>query len=412
MPGSSWQATAAIVIFALTYAIISARSFRLLNLNRPAGVLMGSCLMIVVAGMPLETAYRAVDMNTLTLLLGMMLIVAYLTLAGFFEWIAWRIQSAAPSPGRLLGSLMIASAVLSAVFVNDTICLLMTPLVLRVVERRSPVPYLLGLVMAANIGGLATLVGNPQNMLIGIFSGIGFLDFTLRMLPITAVSLLIAYAVLRLLYREEFARPWEPVLVAEPFLDRPVTRRVLSVVALMMLAFLLPIESWAGLEPRAKLPLIAIVGGTTAILVGRYDPARALAAVEWPLLLFFAGLFIVVEGVSRTGFLTRFHDGFGAGLPAFAALTALLSNVVSNVPYVMVAKGWVAGYDDPTRAWTLMAMSSTLAGNLTIFGSVANIIVLELAREKVRIGFFEHLKAGLPITIATIALGTAFLMLI
>jgi Na+/H+ antiporter NhaD/arsenite permease-like protein len=414
MTPAPWQSTAAILIFALTYAIISARSFRLLNLNRPAGVLLGSCLMVLVAGMPVSEAYAAIDLNTLTLLLGMMLIVAYLALAGFFEWVAWRIHRSARSPGRLLALLMTASAALSALFVNDTICLLMTPLVLRVVEKRNPVPYLLGLVMAANIGGLATLVGNPQNMLVGVFSGIPFFDFTLRMAPIAAVSIAIAYGVLRLLYRAEFARPWESEPLPEPPLDRAVAARVLALVAAMMAAFLLPVEGWLGIEASTKLPLIAIVGGTAAFLIGRYDPARALAAVEWPLLLFFAGLFIVVEGVSRTGFLESMHGGVKpmlGSLPAFCGFVALLSNVVSNVPLIMVARHWIAGYEDPTRMWYAIAMASTLAGNLTIFGSVANIIVLELAKGRVKIGFFEYLRAGLPVTLATLAVGAAFLAL-
>lgn len=413
-PHAPWQSSAAIAIFALTYAIISARSFRLLNLNRPAGVLLGSCLMVLVAGMPVRDAYAAIDLNTLTLLLGMMLIVAYLTLAGFFEWVAWRIQRSARTPARLLAALMAASAILSALFVNDTICLLMTPLVLRVVDKRNPVPYLLGLVMSANIGGLATLVGNPQNMLVGIFSGIGFLDFTLRMAPIAALSIAIAYAVLRILYRAEFAQPWTPDDLPEPHLDRAVARRVLGLVAAMMAAFLLPIEAWLGLDRASKLPVVAIAGGTAAFLVGRYDPARALAAVEWPLLLFFAGLFIVVEGVSRTGFLESMHASVKpmlSSLPAFCAFVAVLSNVISNVPLIIVARHWVAGYEDPHRMWTILAMASTLAGNLTIFGSVANIIVLELAKRRIKIGFLEYLRAGLPVTIATLAVGAALLAL-
>lgn len=413
-PLTPWQYTAAIAIFALTYAIISARSFRLLNLNRPAGVLLGSCLMVLLAGMPVRDAYAAIDLNTLTLLLGMMLIVAYLALAGFFEWVAWRIQRAARSPAQLLATLMVASAILSALFVNDTICLLMTPVVLHVVDKRNPVPYLLGLVMAANIGGLATLIGNPQNMLVGIFSGIGFLDFTIRMAPISAVAIAIAYAVLRVLYRAEFAQPWTPEILPEPRLDRAVAWRVLGLVAAMMAAFLLPIEELLGLDRASKLPLVAIVGGTAAFLVGRYDPARALSAVEWPLLLFFAGLFVVVEGVSRTGFLESIHGAVKPMLgstPAFCAFVAVLSNVVSNVPVVMVARHWMAGYEDPTRMWTVMAMASTLAGNLTIFGSVANIIVLELAKGRVKIGFLEYLRAGLLVTLATLAAGAVLLEL-
>lgn len=204
---NGWHEAAAIAIFALTYALIGGRRLKILPLNRPAAALLGAVLMVALGVMTPEQAYRAVDYDTIVLLLGMMLISAYLYLAGFFDWAANEVLKLAKTPQRLLLYIMLTSALLSALLVNDTVCLLLTPLVVAVIVRgRLPLfPYLMALATSANIGSVATLVGNPQNMIIGNMSHIPFLRFSAALLPVAAIGLVINYAVLRFGFRKVLA---------------------------------------------------------------------------------------------------------------------------------------------------------------------------------------------------------------
>src|SRR5262245_55342262 len=198
----------AIAIFVLTYALISGRRLKILPLNRPAAALLGAVLMVATGVMTPEEAYQAVDYDTLVLLLGMMIIAAYLYLAGFFDWAAEIILDRARSPETLFGMLMVAAAIFSALLVNDTVCLIMTPLVVAIVKRAQlPIfPYLLGLATSANVGSVATLVGNPQNMIIGHRSEIPFLTFSSVFVPIAIAGLIVNYVILRIAFHSVFKR--------------------------------------------------------------------------------------------------------------------------------------------------------------------------------------------------------------
>jgi Na+/H+ antiporter NhaD/arsenite permease-like protein len=413
--------TLAVLVFALSYVLISLQKIPFVNLDRPAAALLGAVLMVVTGVMSLDDAYHAVNYDTIALLLGMMILIAYLKEARFFEAVSSWILRQSGTPRRMLVLLVLASGALSALFVNDTICLLFTPIVLRATLRAklNPVPYLIALVTGANVGSAMTLIGNPQNMLVGISSGIGFGRFLLVMLPVAAASLAVVVGVLLVLYRREIPERFGAPLVGAPRVNVAVVRRIGVVLALMLVAWLVPTERFVpGITAGQKLPLVALAGGVAAILAGRYKPARALASVDWSLLLFFAGLFVVVGGVGKAGILDRLHAAvdpmFGTGVArqtgVLAAFTVAGSNVVSNVPFVLVARDWMASFDDPRLAWYVLAAASTFAGNLTIVGSVANIIVLEQAKDTVRIGFLQYLRAGLPITILTTVLGVAMLV--
>jgi Na+/H+ antiporter NhaD/arsenite permease-like protein len=224
------------------------------------------------------------------------------------------------------------------------------------------------------------------------------------------VGLFLDWAILRWLYRRELEGSFAVAGLTLPEVDRPALARVMGVVALITAGFLLPLDRWIpGLDAGQKLPLVALIGAGLVILVGRARPAEAFGHVDWGLLVFFSGLFIVIAGIDRTGLLPALHHHAaplfgpsGAGLTVF---TVVLSNVVSNVPYVLVIKDSISG----DYAWTLIAMASTFAGNLTIVGSVANMIVLELSKDQAKIGFFEYLKAGIPVTLATTAVGFGIL---
>src|SRR5215475_14056386 len=309
MLSGSQKEVVAIAIFSVTYLLISGRQLRFLPLNRPAAALLGTVLMVACGILSPEQAYRAVDYDTLVLLLGMMIIAAYLFLAGFFEWAADWILRRAKTPQALLAYLIFTSGTLSALLVNDTVCLMLTPLVVAVMIRgKLPLPpYLLALAMSANLGSVATLVGNPQNMIIGHLSKIPFLHFTMAMLPVAIVGLLIQYAVLRIGFRKVLGQAvvYRPAQQSHR-LDRRLLGLTLIVLVLVFVGFL------AGLN----LSWTALAGGALIMVLGRRDTHDVLKLVDWHLLVFFAALFVVVEGLNGTGLPDQIyravHGVFGA----------------------------------------------------------------------------------------------------
>jgi Na+/H+ antiporter NhaD/arsenite permease-like protein len=401
----------AIAIFCLTYLLISGRRLKVLPLNRPAAALLGAVLMVACGVMTPERVYRSVDYDTLVLLLGMMLISAYLFLAGFFDWAADWILRTAKTPQSLMLYLIGTSGILSALLVNDTVCLMLTPLVVAVMVRgKLPLaPYLLALAMSANIGSVATLVGNPQNMIIGHLSHIPFLRFSFFLLPVAVAGLAIQYAVLSFGFRKVLRnavihRPEVPPRT----LDRRLLITTLAVLALVFVGFM------AGLN----LPWTALAGGALVMVLTRLDTHEVLKLVDWHLLVFFAALFVVVEGLNGTGLpdqiYGKLHGVFGTSAPSqawnLAWFSALGSNVFSNVPFVLVAGKWIGNFAEPELMWKVMALATTFAGNLTILGSVANIIVVESARGHTEVGFWDYAKFGIPVTILTTIAGMVILL--
>jgi Na+/H+ antiporter NhaD/arsenite permease-like protein len=352
-----------------------------------------------------------VDYNTLVLLMGMMLISAYLYLAGFFDWAADWILRVAPNPQRLLLYLVLISGLMSALLVNDTVCLMLTPLVVAVILRgQLPLPpYLLALAMSANIGSVATLVGNPQNMIIGNMSGMPFGRFSLALAPAALAGLAIEFAVLRVGFRKTLAQAVIQRSPAPPRqLDHRLIRLSLAVLGLVFIGFLLGYDlSWT-----------ALAGGALVMVLARRDTHEVLKRVDWHLLVFFAALFVVVEGLNRTGLpdhvCGRLRAVFGTSPTAqawnLAWFAALGSNVFSNVPFVLVAGKWVGNLAQPDLMWKVMALATTFAGNLTILGSVANIIVVESARGHVEVGFWDYAKFGIPVTLLTCVVGMVILV--
>jgi Na+/H+ antiporter NhaD/arsenite permease-like protein len=403
----------AIAIFAFTYLLISARRLKVLPLNRPAAALLGAVLMVFCGVMTPEQAYRAVDYNTLVLLLGMSLLSAYFCLAGFFDWTADRVLEVARTPQRLLLLLTLTSGVLSALLVNDTVCFMFTPLVVAVVVRgKLPLlPYLLALAMAANIGSVCTLIGNPQNMIIGQLSKLPFLSFSASLVPVAVAGLAIQYAVLGYGFRKVLRKA---TIQASEAPSRPLDGRLMRItVAALVLVFI-------GFLSGLNLPWTALAGGALVMVLARRDTHEVLKLVDWHLLLFFAALFIVVEGLNSTGLpdetYTRLRGVFGATGSAqawnLAWFSALGSNIFSNVPFVLVAGKWIPGFTQPELMWKVMALATTFAGNLTILGSVANIIVIESARGQVEVGFWDYARFGIPLTIFTTAVGLVILLLL
>ncbi|HEV2434794.1 MAG TPA: SLC13 family permease [Verrucomicrobiae bacterium] len=403
----------ALAIFALTYLLLSGRQLHILPLNRPAAALLGTVLMIACGILTPEQAYRAVDYDTLVLLLGMSLISAYLYLAGFFEWTADWVLRVAKTPQRLLLYLTLTASVLSALLVNDTICLMLTPLVVAVVVRgRLPLlPYLLALAMSANIGSACTLVGNPQNMIIGHLSKISFTSFSLSLLPASLAGLAVEIAILSFAFRKNL-RAVSIQTTEVP--RRPLDRRLIALtVGVLVLVF-------AGFVAGFNLSWTALAGATLVMVIARRDTHAVFKLVDWNLLFFFAGLFVVVEGLNSTGLPDQIYNhlrglfGSSAGTQAWnlAWFSVAGSNVFSNVPFVLVAGKWIPDFAKPELMWKVMALATTFAGNLTILGSVANIIVVESARQHIKIGFWDYAKIGIPVTLLTTVVGVAILLLL
>src|SRR5215471_3739936 len=287
---------------------------------------------------------------------------------------------------------------------------MLTPLVVAVMVRgRLPLPpYLLALAMSANLGSVATLVGNPQNMIIGHLSKIPFLRFSASLLPVAVAGLAIQYAVLRIGFRKTLG---QAVIYREQAKTRELDRRLLTL-ALIVLALV-----FAGFVIGLNLSWTALAGGGLLMVLARRDTHQVLKLVDWHLLVFFAALFIVVEGLNGTGLpdqiFSHVRGVLGTSTPSqvwnFTWFSALGSNVFSNVPFVLVAGKWIGNFSQPELMWKVMAMATTFAGNLTIIGSVANIIVVESARAHTELGFWDYAKYGIPVTVLTSIVGMGVL---
>jgi Na+/H+ antiporter NhaD/arsenite permease-like protein len=347
-----------------------------------------------------------------TLLFGILLIAAYLSEARFFRLCAYLVLTRARSARSLLFALTFVAGGLSALLLNDTVCVLLTPLVVAVVAEAQlpPLPYLLALASASNVGGVVSFSGNPQNMIVGAAAHgtIGFAQYLILTLPVGAVCLAANAGALIWMFRREL--PPGPLVERSP--PRPALDRALTAKSLAALAAF-AVMAVAGVS----LSGAAMCAAAGLMIIARTPPRRAFASVDWQLLVFFAGLFVVVAGIAHAGLLDRVFDalapiidrGDRLGDLAFIALVVIASNLISNVPLVLVAVAWVPHMGDPTWGYVMLAVASTLAGNLTLFGSVANIIVMEGAGPRGEIGFWRFLRHGAVLTAVDLAVGFALL---
>lgn len=405
---SDARGIAAWIVFFCSYFVFALGKFPGLKIDRPGAAIIGAVLMVAFRIMTAQEALRAIDFPTIVLLFSMTLIVAHLHLGGFFEWVA-DLTVLRLNARQLLAAVVFTSGILSAFLVNDVVCLVMTPFIIGVTRRLvlEPVPYLLALATASNIGSVATITGNPQNMLIGSVSQIGYVDFLVHLGPVALVGLCLDWALLHWLYLRVL-RPAPLPAVATVSPSRPHRPRLKPVVVLgaVLAGFL------SGVPPA----LMAALGAAALLITRTTEPRLVYEEVDWGLLVFFVGLFIIVGGAERAGLTERLLQPFVAWnlhrIWIFSSLTALLSNIVSNVPAVVLLKSLVPGFPDPRLGWLTLAMSSTLAGNLTITGSVANIIVVERARPDVQVGFREYFRVGLPLTVLTLTWGIIWLSVV
>jgi len=400
-----------IIIAIITGAILAGIAlgrYPFFRMNRATIALIGSLLLIAVGAITLEQAYTAIDMNTILLLFSMMIINAYLQFSGFFSLVAREVLVLAKTPRQLLLLLVISSGILSAVFLNDTIVLIFTPLVLEILHyvERNPIPYLIALATAANIGSAATIIGNPQNMLIGMYSHIPFGTFTASLLPVSLVNLLVIYFVIILIFRKDFSHEQLPVSsgIIRPRIHKPLLIKSMLVTLGMLIALI------AGIS----IPLAAFAGASILLFTRRLKPERVFSEINWTLLVFFSGLFVVTRSIETSGILSHLISYMGTfagkSIANIAIVSAVLSNIVSNVPAVLLLEPLMRAYENTTQGWLTLAMATTYAGNLTLIGSVANLIVAESARLRgVHLSFIAYCKIGILVTLISLLLGILWL---
>lgn len=397
------QIVTAIIVIAVYIAIAVGKVPRL-RMNRTTIALVGAAALVVIGAIHEEEAYAALDMGTILLLGAMMVVNVNLHLSGFFGIVGSSTLRLARSPRMLLALVIVSSGVLSALFLNDPVCLMLTPLVVDLTRRlgRNPVPYLVGLAAAANVGSTATITGNPQNMIIGQSSAIPYLTFLLYLGPVAAVGLLICWLVIVLVYPKEFRGALPSVALPTPHAFTPLMSRTLLVALGLMIAFL------------AGVPIVtAACAAAALLLISRLNPVKLLE-LNWDLLAFFAGLFVITGALATTGLSALLFEWAApvlkSGILLFSVVVAALSNIVSNVPAVLLLRPEIGAFPDPQQTWLALAMASTLAGNLTLLGSAATLIVAEVARAHgARLEFSAYLRAGIPITLLTLAFGIVWL---
>ena len=402
-----------VAIFLATYLLIAVESGRGSHLDRTAAAFCGAVAMVLVGAVPLTEAYQAINWDTLIFLLGIMILVAHFQISGFFDWIAVHVAGIARTRFQLLVLLVFATGILAAFFVNDTICLIFTPIVLVVTDRLEvpPIPYLIAVATSANIGSVMSVTGNPQNAVIGVSAHFSFLGFLAHLAPVSFVGMAINVAVLALFFhREIFHHPLKRHTPSLPVkLERGLLVKCCIAAALVIVLWIL----------GYSFPLVAISVGAFILIIGRVKAQNIYQRLDWELLLFFASLFVVIKGLEASGALQHLIGYFQAGLQggmtsqlfAVSGVMLILSNLVSNLPAVLLFRPLVPTIPNTHYIWLAVASTSTLAGNATPFSSVANLIVLQQAGKKVKITFWEFARVGLIVTLITTLAAIAILAL-
>jgi Na+/H+ antiporter NhaD/arsenite permease-like protein len=407
-----WIAAA---ILGLTYLGVAVTRLPRVNVDRPSAAFTGAVLMLLFGVLSFDAAVRAINFPTIALLLGMMMLIAALDRTGFFIYVAARLLAIGTTPARLLVMVVVITAVLSALLVNDTAVLLLTPVFIRAcgLLRTNPVPYLIAEAMASNIGSTATMVGNPQNMIIGVSSGISFLSFFLYLAPVAVAGCLALVLLVYLVYRRDFRQAFTPDLAQlqelGPAQPRAARRAALLLVPTVLAFFLSP---FIGVD----ISLVALTAGGVVLLTSGVRPAEIIRGVDWVLLLFFAGLFVVIGGAREAGVLDLIlaHINVAPDLRGIVSMhlaSAVVSQLVSNVPLTVLVIPLIE--ETPGQVlWISLAAGATLGGNATLIGAVANLIVAEVAlKDGVTVSFGEFIRVGLLVTVVTLGLSIGILAL-
>lgn len=402
----------ALIIFVITYLGIIFTRLPGVNIDRPSAAYFGAIAMVLFGVVTPAQAISYIDVNTIFLLLGMMIIIATLQLDGFFSLIAKKTISWSKTKFRLLSIIVFVTGLASAFLVNDAVVLMFTPVIIQICRssKLNPVPYLIAEILSSNAGSAMTITGNPQNMLIGISSGISYSEFLLRLLPVSIISMITIILIMRLVYRKAFS---DNKVLSFSEIESNGNGNIIrsgSVFVLVIIGFFL--VKYINLS----IPMIAITGSALILLLGKAKPSDIIHKVDWVLLLFFASLFIVVGAVENSGLLDPVLKGNLLksdlnGLAFVHGSSLIMSQIVSNVPFVVLMLPMLKTLDS-NMLWLALASASTLAGNATIIGAMANLIVIESAEKSgIKIDFVEFLKSGIVVTILTLLVSFAVIYL-
>lgn len=415
------------VIFILMYAFIVSE-----KIHRTIIAMIGAILMIFLGVIEQEVAIHHIDFNTLGLLIGMMIIVGITGQTGLFNYVAiWAAKKAEASPMKILIYLSLLTAVFSAFLDNVTTVLLMVPVTLSITEKLKidPIPFLITQIIASNVGGTATLIGDPPNIMIGsAVKELTFIAFIDNLAFISVVNLVIVLAILAMLYKkclktqDELKQDLMKMDEKAELKDITMLKKCLAVLTLTILGFFS--HQAFHLESSA----VALAGGFLLLLIASRDHTfteKMLDKVEWATIFFFVGLFIAVGGLIETGIISRIAEIAleitGGDLTYTSLLILWLSAIVSafldNIPFVatmipMIQDMGAAGISDLEPLWWSLALGACLGGNGTIVGASANLIVAGLAAERgYRLMFLQYMKVGFPIMILTIIISTGYIYL-
>ena len=409
-------------IFLIAYALIASERF-----DRTLIALLGGLLVVILGVVDQEEAFAAIDFNVIFLLAGMMVLAGGLSKTGFFEYVAgYAIHFSRGEPFRLLIILSILTALLAAVLDNVTTVVLLTPVTLSIARtlRVNPFPYLISQVFASNIGGTATLIGDPPNILIGSAAGLDFGDFLVNLAPVVVLIMIAFVGIMWMAFGRNIEDDEDRLDVlatvdpAAAIKDRPLMIRALIVLGLTLVGFLF--HSALGLEAAT----IALLGATVLMLVGPLDPHEALRDVEWSTLFFFVGLFMLIYAVVHVGIIGGIADALAeaaGGDLTIATMgilwfSAVASAIVDNIPYTATAIPIVQQMADSgleaEPMWWSLALGACLGGNLTIVGASANIVVANLAaRDGHPITFMQFFRYGLGVVAVSLLISTVYLWL-
>jgi Na+/H+ antiporter NhaD/arsenite permease-like protein len=398
------------IIFLITYIFISIGQVPFFRVDRTGISIIGATLLILFNVISINEAYLAIDYKTIIILFGMMVLIANLRLSGFFHILLNFIVKNIKDPKNFLYILVFTSGISSAFFVNDTICLIFTPFVIEISRKLNlnPKPYLLALAMSSNIGSVATITGNPQNIIIASFASINYSDFFIKMFPITLINLLTAILLIQFFYKEDLTLDFKNIDNQSKQIKYRYNKALLiksSIAALLtIILFFLNVPMY----------IVSIFIASLLLITRRIKPEKVYNLIDFSLLILFICLFIIIKASEKSiifmDLISYMKNIIDTPLELVIS-TVILSNLVSNVPAVLVLKEIVNNLTIDQNKWYYLSMASTLAGNLTIFGSIANIIVIELASSKVKINFLEYIKIGIPLTIITVAITYFYLSL-
>jgi Na+/H+ antiporter NhaD/arsenite permease-like protein len=407
-----WEYAVGLIVFVVTYALIALRNPKV---KAWMAAIIGGCLMILLGVVAFDDALDYIHWSVLFLLVGMMMLASALGACGFFDLVTDWMMRRFPDRRKFLAAVMVITACLSAILLNDAVCLIFAPIVLRCCQKMkvNPVPYMIGVFVSANIGCMATTVGAPHNVVVASIAGIDFIDYAVIGIPIAAVCLFAAVHIVLRLVRNDL-KGNDLCLAGHDFgeetVDRP--RMYVLLAILVITAVLFALSDFIGVE----LGTIAICSGAAALLVtiprGKSEVKQVIAGVDWSILIYFLGMFFLIAGVDSCGIVDGLADLFGMDDPSvgsLAAFTVILSNLVSNVPSVML-EGNMFEANATAILWATLAVSSSLAGNLTMIGAASNTIVQDRAEmHGVRIDFVQYLKIGVPVTLATTVIAVVML---